>query len=275
MAAESVPTPRRVPRSIFDYIRLWVSLLRNAFVRELEFKTNFIGRACVEIIWIGTQTVFFTTAMRFMDRFGNLDREEIWLFMGTMFFLDGLFMLFIHDNQLRFGGLIREGLMDFHLLRPVSSLFLAMFRYVNVVSITNLVIAGGVVGYAFWHLHLPPERMLIWAVYTGSGLLLTASIVVLACSLCFWTVQSSNLVWLFYELYRLGWRPESLYGDWLRRILLSVFPAAFFVSVPVQLTLGKRDGWWFVFPWIAVATVMALTHGVWKRGIRRYEGALS
>ena len=265
----------RAHNSWTRYPIIWWSLFKYSLAREMEFKTNFLGRGLIEVIWLVTQVIFFSTALKYMDHFGNLEREEVWLFVGTLFFVDGLFMMFFHDNQKNFGQMIRGGLLDFHLLRPISPLFLANFKSVNAVSVLNLLIAGGVVGWASINLHLSILQMLIWTVYAATGLILIGCLGILTCSIAFWTTQTSNLMWMFFELYRLGFRPETLYDRWLQRFLLTIFPAAFFMSIPVQLTLGKRNGIWYAYPFVVVMLAVAITTYIWKKGIRNYEGAMS
>ncbi|MBS1983611.1 MAG: ABC-2 family transporter protein [Bdellovibrionales bacterium] len=262
-------------KTIQRYARLWLSLCRNTLAREMEFKINFVGRSVTEVVWVGTQVIFFSTALRFTPNIGNLVGPEVWLFLGSIFVVDGLFMLFLYDNQLGFGRMIRSGLMDFHLLRPVSAVFLANFRQVNIVSLTNFSSGVAISLWALAQLHLDFWHLLVWVVYVALGFVLVGSLSVLVVSTAFWTTQTSNLNWLFFELYRLGWRPETLYDAWLRRLLLCVFPAAFFVSIPVQLAVGKVSGIWFLLPWIPVTLLLLLTRYIWKRGLRRYEGALS
>lgn len=271
--ADNTRSPRH---PVLRYAVIWWNLFRYSLAREMEFKTNFIGRGIIEVIWIFTQILFFSTMLKYMTNFGNLAGNEVWFFVGTMFFVDGLFMLFLHDNQKNFGQMIRGGLLDFHLLRPISPLFLANFKNVNAVSVLNLSIAAGVVIWSAIQLHLAAWQILLWSAYVVVGFVLICCLGVLTCSIAFWTTQTSNLLWFFFELYRLSFRPETIYGPWLRRVLLTVFPAALFMSLPVQLALGKRDGWiWYAYPFGIAAVAVLLTHWVWKRGIRNYEGAMS
>lgn len=262
-------------RGWLRYPLIWIDLFKYSLIRELEFKTNFLGRVFVEAIWMSTQILFYVTALKLVDHIGNLSGDELWFFMGTTFFVDGLFMLFSYDNQKEFSRMVRGGLLDFHLLRPLSSLFLANFRLVNAVSLFNIVIATGVLTWSALRLGLGWENLLLWGFYVGVGFTLICCFVILICSVAFWTTQSTNILWIFFEIYRLSWRPETIYGPWLRRMLMSIFPAALFMSIPVQIALGKRGGVWYVYPILVAGFFMALTLAVWKRGLRRYEGAMS
>ena len=257
------------------YVRLWGSLFKNAFSRELDYRANFVGRAFVEVIWIFTVVITFETTLRLTDRIGNFSPNEVWFFVGSLVTLDGLFMVLFHDNQRQFDRMIRHGMLDFHLLRPISSLFLANFRYVNVISVTNLVVGLSISGWAAHRLDMSLAALSLWAVYLLLGLVMVGCVGIALASVAFWTTQAGNLLWIFFEFYKLSFRPETIYEPWLRRILLTIFPAAFFISIPVQIALGKLHGLWLVYPWLIAATLCLFAGFIWKRGLKKYEGAMS
>jgi ABC-2 type transport system permease protein len=260
---------------MMSYLRLWFKLLANSTSRQLEFRFDFVGRALTELLWILSQILFFYTVLRQVPVLGEWSAHEIYFFIGTLFFVDGLLMVLLHDNQNKFGQLIRLGLFDHYLLMPSSSLFLSNFRFINTSCIVNIVAASCVLAYAIQGVEIGLSQVLIWVIYSSLGLAMLLAMGVMINSVAIYTTQSGNLVWLFFELYRLGWRPESFYGTYLRRFLIYVFPAAFFISIPVQLTLGKIGGWWFFAPFALFAILWMLALAVWRRALRRYDGALS
>jgi ABC-2 type transport system permease protein len=259
------------------YIKLWLSLAKNNLIRQTEFKANLFGRLILEFVWIGSQVLFFKAALTFAPNLAGWTEPEIWFFVGSLFLVDGLLMVFFHENQSNFGQMIKLGQFDFYLLYPASSAFLANFRFVNVVSIINVIIAISIV---IWASTLSGIDMnflswLVWAIYITLGTSLVILFGILICSTSFWTTESANLVWLFHELYRLGFRPEGIYHPWLKRLLMSVFPAAFFISIPVQLSIGKLGGWWFVYPFVVFIILFFLVNSIWRRGVKNFEGAFS
>lgn len=243
----------------------------------MEYKTNFIGRSVVEVLWIGTQIVFFEAVFSQVGLLKGWNHTEMLFFCGSMFLVDGFYMMTLHDNMTGFGRLMRSGLFDFYLLRPVSALFLGVFRNVNAISMVNMAFGIGVSAWAIrtGDLSLSGTDLLVWAFYLLLGAWMVVMLGVFIMSFGFWVVHTQPLVWLFFEFYRLSFRPDDLYAAWLRRILLSVFPAALFVSMPVRLALGKETGTqWMLYPVVAVITMTSLAVFTWNRGIKRYEGAM-
>lgn len=271
------PSGSLMLRSLSRYAKLWLGFFKNSLIRQLEYKTNFIGQLITEVVWITTQLIFFKAIFLQVDSFAGWNESEIYFFVGSLYLVDGLHVTLISKNQNTFGSLIRNGLFDFYLLRPVSAYFMSLFRYVNIPGFVNLISAILIVAYSLsLDLSISAGAMALWLVHIFLGFMLLACLGSFACSMAFWATQVANLNWLFYELYRLGWRPESLYPNIVRRFLLGVFPAAFFISIPSQIALGKIDGLlWNLAPfgWVAIAALA--TNFVWRKGIVRYEGALS
>ena len=264
-----------VEMNFIRYFSIWIALAKNSFVRQLEFKVNFIGRATVEIVWILTQVLFFKAVFGQTTSLAGWTQSEMALFVAVLILVDGLLMLAFHDNQIQSGAMIRDGTLDVQLLRPISSLFLVNFRLVNVTSTVNVACGLFLLVKALMGLHLGLSALVTLLIYSLVGFVTIVSLGVFVVAIGFWTIQNANLVWLFYELYRLGFRPESLYTQWIRRLLLSVFPAAFFVSIPVQLALGKISGIWYLWPWVIAGLSMLVAATIWNKGIKKYEGALS
>jgi ABC-2 type transport system permease protein len=255
------------------YIRLWLALAKNSIIRQLEYRSDFFGGLLLETAWISSLFIFYKSIFSQVDKIGNWREPEMMFFAASLFLVDAFYMVLLSKNSQSFPETIRSGIFDFYLLRPVSALFISTFRYINITGFFNvsmaiyLAVKSGVA--------ITPLGCVIWVVYCFVGFSLLYSLLVIVASMAFWITQTSSLQWLFFELYRLGHRPDDIYVRWLQRVLLFAFPAAFFISIPVKLALGKLDGWWFVWPilWTAFAGFIASV--VWKRGLRVYEGALS
>jgi len=255
-----------------------MALLKNALIRQLEFRLNFLGSTLCESVWISTQVLFFHSILRLAPTLGGWTEGQVWFFVSSYIFVDALYMFFIHENMKNFSGLIKNGLMDFHLLRPASALFLAFFRIPNTNAVFNFTMSLGLLTWTLTHfdLHMGPAHFGLWLFYILLGFTSLAALCIGITSLAFWTTQASSLTWFFFELYRLGSRPQDFYVLWLKRFILVGFPAAAFISVPVQLATGRLSGpLWLLYPLIVCALAVTMAAVIWRRGVRVYEGALS
>lgn len=263
---------------IFYYLGLWLAFAKNSLIRQMEYRSSFLGKGFVEIIWMSSTVLFFKSVFNVAPTLVGWSEPEVAVFVGTFLLVDAIYMILLHDNLQGFSELVRSGMLDFYLMRPSSALFLALFRKVSPHALINLGFSLWVVYSGLTHLEevtLFSSSGLLWAVSVGLGFCVLAGLGTLFVTLSFWFTQTSSLLWLFHEVYRLGSRPETFYQKWIQRLVVSIFPAALFASVPVQIFLNKKSIDWFFYLFAMVFLVWACVLFLWTRGLKRYDGALS
>ena len=265
-------------KSLFFYIPLWFALFKNSVQRLMEYRANFLGRSFTEICFISSQVIFSLAVSKGGLSVGGWSPMELLFFFGMLSFIDAFFMLLIHDNLHAFQDLMKNGSFDFYLLRPTSTLYLSLFRFPNAIALVNLSYAIGILIYSSMKLALFPSlpHLALGMIYGCIGLALVFCLAASVMCLGFFLTQSSALVWMFFEIYRLSFRPDDFYFSWLRRFLLSIFPAAFFISIPTKIILGKElTPWMYIGPWILLFIAIILLKKIWAKGIAHYDGAMS
>jgi ABC-type uncharacterized transport system permease subunit len=91
----------------------------------------------------------------------------------------------------------------------------------------------------------------------------------------FWLHSSSGLWELRFQVEKYAERPDQIYSRWLRRILLSVVPLAFLISVPTHALFSGLDWKGLVHTAIVVAASFGFLIGFWRLGLRSYVSASS
>ena len=71
-------------------------------------------------------------------------RPEVIVFLGSLFVIDALIMIFFSQNFWMFPRLIAKGDLDFYLIKPVSAVFMSFTRFPNVASWLNLAVGVSV-----------------------------------------------------------------------------------------------------------------------------------
>ena len=140
----------------------------------------------------------------------------------------------------------------------------------------NLLIA---IGYFVWgllkleNLEWPRLFWLIILIPTGVICFYTFRFVFAALALIFTRAESLDYLW--YQIYKLGLRPDSIYSPWLRYVLLSIIPVAVIASVPARSILEEPD--YFLFAWVIGLAIflLYLSHRFWKYCLRNYTSASS
>src|SRR5690606_358873 len=81
--------------------------------------------------------------------------------------------------------------------------------------------------------------LLVMAVPCGLAVLYSMRLFFALLSVIFTNAESMNYV--FYQIYRLGMRPDALYPKWLRMLILTFLPVGFIASVPARLLLNGPE----------------------------------
>jgi ABC-2 type transport system permease protein len=172
---------------------------------------------------------------------------------------------------------VNRGDLDYHLLRPVSSLFFLSMRDVAMNSFLNLLMALGILAWALVsHPHpLGAWNLLAYACALSLGVLLHYTLLMLFLVPVFWLHGGSGLRDVYWTLDRFTGRPDGLWTGWMRRLLTTVLPLALIVSYPTR-TLVEAQPWpYLLHVLVATAGAFALLLFVWRRGLRAYSSASS
>lgn len=258
------------------YWRLWVSFFRASLISDLEFRANFFIRLATDIFWYLAQIIVFESLYRFTDRIGSWTLEQSRVFLGLLFVADGIYMVFLSENLDRMSEKVRKGELDLLLAKPVNSQFMLSLQRVGTAMLGNLVVGSG---YLIWALHQYSDfsglRLLWILVLIPSGILCLYSFRFMFSASATIFTKSENLQYVWYQVYRLGLRPDSIYAPWLRGIILSAIPVGMVASIPARAVLGEPE--WGLYLWSIFLGFffLKISQIFWKFCLKKYTSASS
>ena len=179
-----------------------------------------------------------------------------------------------------FSDTIRLGEFDRILLRPVGSFMQVVvsdFRLRRLGPITQGCMTFVIALHLLPGMHWTAAKVMALAIGIGSGSVLFMSVLVLGATLCFWTVETTELI----NILSYGGRdmlsyPLTIYHQVMQRFFLFVVPLAFGSFVPTCYLLGKPLPFGlpgeavFGAPLIALAFALC-TRALWQFGVRHYQ----
>lgn len=258
------------------YAGLYWAFFRASLTADMEFRANFTTRIVTDIFWYAAQIMAFEVLFAYTDELGGWSRQEMRVFLGVLFVVDAIFMTVFSNNLDFFSDLVRKGNLDLLLTKPVNSQFMISCQRASTAHLGNLLMAIAWLGWSLYHFAgLEPWRLLWLVVAIPSGLMIFYSLRFFfsACALIFTRADSVQYLW--YSLYKLGMRPDTIYAPWLKYLVLSAIPVGLIASVPARLVLGSAAPW--IAVWMVVASVGSvwLTSVFWKYALRQYASASS
>jgi ABC-2 type transport system permease protein len=178
-----------------------------------------------------------------------------------------------------FPQMIRDGTFDLVLVRPLPSLLQIAASDFSLRRVGKILQGAGVLVYALLHVDIDwtlPRALLLPAAI-ASGAVLYAAIWIALATIAFWIVDAIEFVNAFtYGGSFLSQYPVSIFGRWLRGLVLFVLPLAFVAYFPARALLGKEgigpDALGYVSPAIAAGAAV-VAYGVWEGAVRRYRSA--
>jgi ABC-2 type transport system permease protein len=264
------------------YLRLWLAFARNGLVRELAFRTNFLVKISVEILWLSLLLVFYRTVFQQTSIVADWNEGEYLFFVGCYFALGGLIETLFLENCNEFADLVRTGDLDFYLLKPIDEQFLVTCRHIDWSTAANVLMGAGVMGFALgemdWRFDAVKAGLFLALFCCGTAL--AYGFLLLLTSASVWFMRNQSLFemwWLFTTLMRY---PREIFQNWWAYPVAGFFsfvvPIMLVTNVPAKLMVDKLLDPYLV-AYMAVATVVVLIVSRWffRLALRRYRSASS
>jgi ABC-2 type transport system permease protein len=258
------------------YIEVYRVQIKNNWVREAVYRTNFLTSVMTDLIWMGVEMTLFTVIYSNVPTLAGWTKPQVYFFLGIFFASDAIFTTLFQRNFWNFSDLVNKGELDILLTKPIHPLFLALTRYIGLTASFNIVL-GMVIAYRYadaagfvggWH-------WILAVFWLGVGLA-TALVVRFAFSIwIFWTERSWALSRMYYQFFAFATKPDTLYPPMIRYLILTALPFAFIGSVPARALLHGLQTWEYGLIAGVLVTFTAGNSYLWKRGLARYQSASS
>lgn len=263
-------------KTLKKYFFLYLAMFKASFISDLEYRANFFTRILTDVFWYVAQIITFEVLYKHTDRIGDWNVYQMRVFLGVLFVIDALYMIFIHENLENMSEKVRKGDLDLLLAKPVNSQFMITLQKANTALIGNLTLGLSWLFYSLHGLGGFNYLRLFWLF-----ILIPCSLVVIysmrfmfsATAVIF--TRSENLQFLWWQVYRVGMRPDSMYVPWFKWIILTVIPVGVIVSFPARALLNPPEVFYILWPICLVPILIYSTNRFWKYALKFYSSASS
>jgi ABC-2 type transport system permease protein len=258
------------------YGGIFVGLCRASAISELAFRFNIFVRIFTDILWYAAQLSIFEVLFRHISQLNGWTLPTIRVFMGILFVTDSIFMFFFQVNLDQLGTKIRRGDLDLLLAKPVNSQWFLSLQKISMPYAGNFVMACMWLAWALTQIPDFQIHRLLWL-----GIMIPCSVIIVyslrfmvaASSLFLTQADAINQIW--WQLYRLGTRPDNTYPIALKYSVLTFLPVGFMASVPTRLLLGLADPLLALLGCTLAGLLLWASTRFWRRGLRQYSSASS
>jgi len=259
------------------YLKVYSQFMHTSLASELEYKTNILIDLITAILsLIGSiflLSIFFQNNLSI----GGWEFEQALIIQGIYTILNGITNTWFNPNLTEIVKHIREGTLDFVLLKPIDSQFFISLKNINPSGILEIMLGVSLLIYC----------IIINQINLNLSFL-TLSLTTIICSICIlyslwffistttiWFVKTWNATEVLRSFLYIGRFPLNSFSLSLR-IFFSVFiPIAFITTIPSEVFLGISQ-LWKIFLEVIVAMVFLFTsRRFWIFALKFYTSASS
>lgn len=275
MAASAISPAVALWRAARRYGRLYRAIFRLNWSKFASFRANLPLTVVSAVLYIGSALAFFTVIFGHVERLGDWNRGQVFVFLGTWYLLDYLWMFLWFFNLLRVPELVRTGELDLILSRPTNSLFLTATRRIELNELAGLMLGAGVVVYGARDAGLPVTAgsVLFYVLLLLNGLLLFLGTTVFVTALTLSNSRVGPATELLDWFYSLADQPDAIDRGHLRTALTFALPAVVMASFPTRALFGLLSPGLVAWGSAAAFLWLTLAAWAWKRAVAQYQGA--
>ena len=260
------------------YFNIWKAFFRNTLSRDMEFKMNFILEIFIDAIYYLSLFFFFKIIFQFTQSLGDFNQDAVIIFLIALYLSDSLYVFILGGNVFNINNAVKQGDLDFILLKPVNSQFFISFRYINTYSLISIFILSVLIvrlSYLYHGNIFYFYNYIFFVLSLVLGVVIFYSFEFIIASLVFWFRNFSYAGWLAGELTKYSRRPDSIYKNFFRKTLFTVFPMAMIISVPSRFLIFGVNLKLFFLQFSIAMFFLWLTSYIWNKGLIKYESASS
>lgn len=262
-------------RSWTRYLRMLAVFYRTSIQADMEYRVDFFARVIASLLGLLTTVGSLAIAYGYTDNLKGWTFAQAMVLLAVYYLMDGLIEMFVGPNMRQITSQVREGTLDFILLKPVNAQFMASFRLLNIWRAANALVGLGLSVYTISRLSVTMgwAQAIAFALTLLAGMAIVYAFWLVLVTLTFWFVRVDNIEQIVWQAFETGRYPVEIYPGWLRGTLTYLIPVVFIITVPATALAGRLSGPMLAASLIVAALLVALASAFWRFGLRSYTGA--
>jgi ABC-2 type transport system permease protein len=263
------------------YLRLYAALARFSLAREMAFRSNFLVKISVEVLWLAILIAFYKVVFAKTNSVAGWTESQYLFFVGCFFAINGIIESLFLDNCNEFADLVRTGDLDFLLLRPIDEQFLITCRRIDWGTIPNVLMGAAVMLLSLadrgWN--VDPLSAALFPILFVCGVLIAYAFMLLLTACSVWLVRNSSLMEMWWMFSSLARYPREIFNQpWaepIGRFFTYVIPILLVSNVPARVMVKAFDPPLVAFMLAATVASLYLSRRFFRHALHSYRSASS
>jgi ABC-2 type transport system permease protein len=257
---------------------IWFVFMKNSLIAQLEYRVNFLTGLAMEMGYLLVKLLYVIVIYNTGASINGMSPDQVLVFVGTFVTITGFYAGLFMMNNFALSDHIRNGTLDFFIVKPVSLQFMATLRRSDFALFLTDITAGLImVAIGLSRLHIPINllNLLGFAGYMLSGVIVGYSIFLFPIIFSFWFVKSGALAGVTDSFWDFNNMPMGIYSKLVQRIGVYVVPIFVVTNFPTLFILGQLGTGYAVWGIVAPILCFAVTRLLWTVAVRQYSSASS
>jgi ABC-2 type transport system permease protein len=257
------------------YLRLFLASLRVSLQNEMAYRADWFARLAQSIMGVLTTLGALWVVFSHTNSLAGWKLPEIAALLGVFYVVTGLVGTVLAPNMSRIMRDVREGTLDYLLVKPVNAQYFASIRQIALWRLTDAVLGFVVAGVALHRIagSIGLARASLFLLVLTCGMVILYSVWLALVTTTFWFVKIVNIEEIIWQALEAGRYPIDIYPPWLRFGLSYIIPVGFVITVPARGLLGQLHWTGLAMAVILAAIAFAAASAFWRTGLRHYSGA--
>ena len=259
------------------YLKIYSLFVYTSLSSELEYKANILIDFVTAIISLVGSLFLLTIFFQNTDYIGGWKFEQALIIQGIYTILNGITNTWFNPNLTEIVKHIREGTLDFVILKPIDSQFFISLKKIAPSGILEIILGVALLFYSIGINQINLDLAFIFLCFTtlfcSIGILY--SLWFLISTTTIWFVKTWNATEVLRSFLYIGRFPLNSFSFSLR-IFFSIFiPIAFITTIPSQVFLGIAQIWEILIELIVSGLFLIISRRFWFFALKFYTSASS
>lgn len=257
------------------YLTLLTIQIKAAALLSMQYRVDFVIQLLMSLFWTATALVPLWVLFSMRSGVAGWSAHDALLVAGFFISLKGVLQGVIQPALTNVVEHIRQGTLDFLLLKPVDAQFLLSTSKLDLPRAVDVLAGLGVVAWSLAQRGTRPSpwSLLLAALILGCAVAILYAIWILVVSLAFRVVKIDNLSYLIVSTFDAARWPSSVFRGVLAFLFTFVVPLTLMTTYPALALLGRIALSQVVTSVLVALGFLAISRWVWLRSIRSYTGA--
>ncbi len=257
------------------YALIYREFFATCLAEATTYRMHFVLLIVMDLLFYATTLTTVDFIYQHVSAVGPWDRNQFMFFLAFLLTVDQLHMTFVSESFWVLSASIRNGDLDFLIIKPVNLYFLIFLRHIRPASMLLCFVTV----FLLWHFGtkagLGWVQFMLLPVLLILALLFLVSLEILISASMFWLVEGTGVNFFRMQLQQVSRWPDFVFYGLPRRFFTFVIPVLLIGNAPVQFLFSP-----FAFSsllWMIGLTVViwVLIERIWSKALRQYESASS